>query len=231
MWRRGKILTGILAIVTLLFITTLPVMALQNAIRQDVGAKCNIRASKASINWTNPNINTNNGGTYNRVGVTRQIVANNRPATQFAEVGWLKQVSLNIFGIPVTTEWIYISYTDVNGQLKHDYMSRPQRSVHQFTVQYDPVNTKEWYFFENGQVVNSKGYPTDFAKGCAAFAGGEVYTNVENMGNTRFYNLQRGKINGQGIATGGAWLTNTVRIQQSPYMCLPIGIIEHTCSP
>lgn len=206
------------------------VLAIQNAVNQDTSPqKCNVRFARATIDWTNPNLNTNFGGTYNRTGITTSTVANpSQPASQFVEIGWNKEIIL--LGL-VTREFILVQYTDINGMVQRVAVNRPQRSVHEVTAQFDPRNTQQWFFFENGQLIVNQGYTSNFNKGCVAVAGGEVATNVEDMGNTRFYNLTRGRVNANGIITQVPWKTNARRLYQGRYSCTVTTVTDHRCGP
>jgi hypothetical protein len=65
-----------------------------------------------------------------------------------------------------------------------------------------------------------------------AIAGGEVFSHVEDMGNTRFYNLAWGKIpNTTGILSAKFWGSNQQRIYQGRYSCTVSSVADHRCGP
>jgi hypothetical protein len=97
------------------------------------------------------------------------------------------------------------------------------------SLQYDPVTHQKWFAAANGQILN--GYTSNFTKGCVAAAGGEVYADVEDMGNTRFSYLGWSKIASDGIIRFKYWAKNKERIADGRYSCTVVTPIEHRCGP
>lgn len=117
--RIKKVINKIFFIYVLLVLSSsLQAQNYHNAINQDISLRCNIRYVSGQINWTNPNLNTWNGGTFNRIGVSVSTASTGAPATQFIEIGWIKQVQTNVLGFPVYSEWINVTYTDINDIIK-----------------------------------------------------------------------------------------------------------------
>lgn len=213
--------------------------ALINAVQQTVypagPSKCNVRYASARIKWSNPSLHFNLGGSFNRVGITRDITPDpSTVAQKFIEIGWLKQVQPGVLGIPVITEWINVTYRDQAGNLANAFVGRPNSPSHRFTIQYDRVNHHKWFLFYDGTAINPPnqiGFASNFVKGCAVIAGSEVISGYDSMGPTRFYNLKWGIFNSFGVSTVSPWPTNTLRLAQGRYNCLPLGVVEHTCGP
>jgi hypothetical protein len=228
------------------FLTFYSALAILNATNQYVPSgsdACKVQYARAHITWTNPSLNTSPsqpaGGVYNRVGITAQVVPNpTQPADQFVEVGWSKQI--NLPGIP-NGHYIWVTYTRPNIQPPYHYYAywifRPQRNVHDFGIQYDPLVHHQWFVYENTQPLsdpeNGYGITANFINGCAAVAGGEVVFGHEDMGNTVFYNLGWGTISASGIVSPHFWPANTPRLHQGRYRCTVfIGTpTAHYCGP
>lgn len=239
--RKLRLLFHLICFICVVLIGVYSVLAIENAVNQYIpvgSVACKVQYAAATITWTNPNLNagTNPGGVYNRVGIAEETIANpNQPTSKFIEIGWAKQTNLPPNTYP-NGNFIAVVYTPPNGVPYGFFIPRPQRTSHNFAIQYDPLVHHKWFVYENSQPIldpnlNTYDIATNFINGCAVVAGGEALLHYEDMGNTRFYNLRWGTISNSGIITAYYWINNLPRLHQGRYSCTVTTATDHRCGP
>ncbi len=153
----------------------------------------------AYINWTNPDLDTGDGGqwVYNRVGVAQVS------PWRFVEFGWWKTTS-GLQG--------YIAYNDGSGNKGQSVTI--SAATHRYSMQYDPNTGKYWFYVDGSNVWNVN---ANFTDGDFAVGGGEVGYGVESMGHTKLWDLRYSKRNPDGTFQYALWNGHVNYADDDPY--------------
>lgn len=155
--------------------------------------------ASAYIQWTNPDLDTGDGGwaIYHRVATVQWS------PWRFVEFGWRKTTS-GFSGL--------IAYDDGSGG-KNIPVSL-SAADHRYHFQYDP-NTGKYWFGVDGS--NYWSVNANFSDGDAVIGGGEVGYGVESMGHTKLWNLRWLKRNPDGTFVYVSWDGHANSADDSPY--------------
>jgi len=127
---------------------------------------------EAYITWTDPDLRTGTGSAH------RVIVVLDNPTNPYTELGWSK---LN------DGRHSFITYHTGNGNPVTLYFGNMTPATHQYTIQYDPNQSKHFYYIDGVPFFSQA---VGFSSGNRVVAGGEVLDGVESMGNTLLYDLR-----------------------------------------
>ncbi len=153
----------------------------------------------AYINWTNPDLDTGDGGiwVYNRVGVVQWS------PWRYVEFGWQKTTA-GIRGA--------IGYNDGSGAKQVNVVITA--ATHKYHMQYDPNTGKYWFYVDGSNVANVN---ANFSSGNAVIGGGEVPYGVESMGHTLLSDLRYLKRNPDGTFVFSSWNGHINYADDAPY--------------
>lgn len=198
-----KIELSLLIVLVVTILIALP----SRSVQAHTGARHNATEKKdivnwgawAYIQWTNPDLDTGDGGqwTYHRV-VTVQW-----SPWRYVEFGWQKTTS-GIRGA--------IGYEDGSGPRQQNVTI--SAADHRYTFQYDPNTGKYWFYVDGSNVWNVN---ANFSDGDAVIGGGEVAWGVESMGHTRLWDLRYLKRNPDGTFVYISWNGHVNYADDSPY--------------
>jgi hypothetical protein len=171
---------------------------IHNATEQNAG---NWYGSRATINWTNPNLN---GGqwVYVRTSSNHQVQGY---CFRFSEIGWYKTTS-SLKGLVI---WD-------SGCSRKDLTFNITAATHTYSQQYfesGGVDRYAWYV--DGSYIGSG--QTNFFYTTTVTCGGEVATGVESMGNTRCGSNYKLRKNTDGTYTFILWGGHTNYVDDPPY--------------
>lgn len=172
--------------------------ALHNATEQNSG---NWYGSRATINWTNPNLRTGQW-VYHRTSSNHY-----NPGTcfRYSEIGWQKTTS----GLRGLIVWD-------SGCNRRDLPFTLSAATHTFSQQYylsGSTDRYNWYV-DGNSIGNGQ---TNFSYTTEVTCGGEVATGVEAMGNTRCGSNYKLRRNGDGSYTFVLWGGHTNYVDNQPY--------------
>lgn len=153
----------------------------------------------AYINWTDPDLDTGDGGlwVYNRVGVVQSN------PWRYVEFGWQKTTA-GIRGA--------IGYNDGSGAKQLNVVI--SAATHRYSMQYDPNTGKYWFYVDGSNVANVN---ANFSSGNFVVGGGEVAYGVESMGHTKLWDLRYLKRNPDGTFVFVSWGGHVNYADDAPY--------------
>lgn len=172
--------------------------AIHNATEQNAG---NWYGSRATINWTNPNLN---GGqwVYNRTSSNHSVSGS---CFRYSEIGWYKTTS----GLQGLVVWD-------SGCNRSSLTFSITATTHTYSQQYylSGGNDRYAWFVDGNSIGNGL---TNFSYTTTVTCGGEVATGVESMGNTRCGSNYKLRKNPNGTYTFILWNGHTDYVDDPPY--------------